>query len=163
MTIADTDRLEITASFTEADITKIKKSAPATVTFDALAGESASGKVTSIDQTPTTENNVTRYGVHVSLTDTPDGIRLGQTSQVQVTVGQAENVLYVPSAAVRTAGGRSTVTVVQNGAQVTKVVQTGLSGDQGTEIKSGLTEGESVVITTTTGTGGGDQGGGMRP
>jgi macrolide-specific efflux system membrane fusion protein len=98
----------------------------------------------------------------VALTDSPDGVRLGQTSQVQVTVGQAENVLYVPTAAVRTAGGRSTVTVVQNGAQVTKVVQTGLSGDQGTEIKSGLAEGESVVITATTGTGGG-QGGGMRP
>jgi macrolide-specific efflux system membrane fusion protein len=151
MTIADTGHLEVGASFTEEDVTKIKKGQPATITFDALPDETASGKVSSIDQTSTTSDNVVRYGVRVALLDAPDGVRLGQTTSVQVTTGKAENVLYVPSNAVRTAGGRSTVTVVdKNGAQVTRTVTTGLSGDQGTEIKSGLTAGESVVINTTT-------------
>ncbi|WP_246178309.1 efflux RND transporter periplasmic adaptor subunit [Actinomadura decatromicini] len=154
MTIADTSHLEVGASFTEADITKIKKGRPATITFDALPGVTASGAVTAIDQTSTTENNVVRYGVRIALTERPDGVRLGQTSQVQVTTGKAENVLYVPAAAVRTAGGRSTVTVVANGTQTVKTVQTGLTGDQGTEITSGLAEGESVLITTTTGSSG---------
>ncbi|SEG69413.1 membrane fusion protein, macrolide-specific efflux system [Thermomonospora echinospora] len=157
LTIAATSRLEMTASFTEADIVKIKKGRPATVTFDALPDVTASGKVASIDQTSTTTDNVVQYGVRISLADPPSGLRLGQTGKVTVVTGQADDVLYVPAAAVRTAGGRSTVTVVQNGQRTTTVVETGLSGDQGVEIRSGLSEGTTVLLNTTT-TGGGSGG-----
>jgi macrolide-specific efflux system membrane fusion protein len=61
----------------------------------------------------------------------------------------------VPTAAVRTAGGQSTVTVLSGGKQVAKQVRTGVQGDQGTEIKSGLNEGDQVVIAATGGTTGG--------
>ena len=114
-----------------------------------------SGKVTAIDQTSTTSNNVVQYGVTVSLTDPPSGLRIGATATVRVTTANAENVLYVPTAAVRTAGGQSTVTVLDGGKQVPKRVQVGVQGDQGTEIKSGLNEGDQVVIASLTGTGGG--------
>lgn len=138
------------------------------MTFDALPDVTASGTVASIDQTSTTTDNVVRYGVRISLTDPPSELRLGQTGKVTVTTGKAENVLYVPTAAVRTAGGRSTVTVVRDGRRTTTVVETGLSGDQGVEIKSGLSEGATVLLNTTTGGGssgrtrfGGMPGGGM--
>ena len=72
----------------------------------------------------------------------------------QVVTGQAQDVLLVPSAAVTTAGGQSTVTVVQNGQQVSTPVEVGLEGDQFTEITSGLSEGDEVVIATATDTGG---------
>jgi macrolide-specific efflux system membrane fusion protein len=63
-------------------------------------------------------------------------------------VAKADSALYVPSTAVHTAGGQSTVTVMQGGKQVARTVQTGITGDQGVEIKSGLTAGEQVVLTT---------------
>ncbi|GAB3986672.1 hypothetical protein GCM10029978_102800 [Actinoallomurus acanthiterrae] len=156
MTIADTAKLVVTGNFTEADVAKVKKGQQAAVTFDAVQNAQAAGKVTQIDQTATTSNNVVQYGVTVSLTHPPTGLRIGATATVRVTTARAENVLYVPTAAVRTAGGRSTVTVLQGGKQAIRLVQTGVQGDQGTQITSGLGDGDQVVITSTatTGTGG---------
>jgi membrane fusion protein, macrolide-specific efflux system len=156
ITIADTAKLVVTGNFTEVDVAKLKKGQEATVTFDAFRNAQASGKVTGIDQTATTSNNVVQYGVTVSLTDPPAGLRIGATATVRVTTARAQDVLYVPTAAVRTAGGRSTVTVLQNGEQTQRPVQTGVQGDQGTEITSGLRDGDQVMITSTAtaGTGG---------
>ena len=155
MTIADTGKLQIKGEFTETDVAKVKKGQQASVTFDAMQGTRASGKVSGIDQTSTTSNNVVQYGVTVSLSDPPSGLRIGATATVQVITANAQNVLYVPTAAVRTAGGQSTVTVLSGGKRVPKVVQTGVQGDQGTEIKSGLNEGDQVVIADASGTTGG--------
>jgi membrane fusion protein, macrolide-specific efflux system len=154
ITVADTGKLAVTGNFTEADTTKLKIGQPATITFDALTGVTAAGKVAAIDMSSTTTNNVVQYGVTISLTSKPAGLRLGQTTSVQVTVSKAADVLYVPTAAVRTVGGQSTVTILQNGKQVIKTVEIGVKGDQGTEIKSGLTLGDRVVLASATGTGG---------
>lgn len=156
ITIADTGKLQIKGEFTETDVAKVKKGQQASVTFDAMQGTRASGKVSAIDQTSTTSNNVVQYGVTVALNDPPSGLRIGATATVQVITANAQNVLFVPTAAVRTAGGQSTVTVLSGGKQVPKPVQTGVQGDQGTEIKSGLSEGDQVVIANAAGgTGGG--------
>lgn len=156
ITLADTGKLQVKGAFTESDVAKVRKGQQATVTFDAMQGTRATGKVSQIDQTSTTSNNVVQYGVTVSLTDPPAGLRIGATATVQVITASAQNVLYVPTAAVRTAGGQSTVTVLSDGKQVPKRVQTGVEGDQGTEITSGLNEGDQVVIASTSGgTGGG--------
>ncbi|GAA4509703.1 hypothetical protein GCM10023191_071210 [Actinoallomurus oryzae] len=159
--LADPGRLEVTGEFTESDATKLKTGQSATVSFDALTGVTATGEVTQIDMSPTTSNNVVQYGATVELTDPPSSLRLGQTATVRVTTASAENVLYVPAAAVKTAGGQSTVTVQQGGKQVARQVRIGVSGDQGTEIKSGLNEGDEVVITTTSSSGSSGSSGGF--
>ncbi|MGI5154303.1 efflux RND transporter periplasmic adaptor subunit [Microbispora sp. CA-102843] len=157
--IADPARLRIVGNFTEADVSRIKVGQAATVSFDALAGVTAAGKVTVVDPQPQTNNNVVQYAVTISLTDVPSTVRLGQTATVQVTVGKADDVLTVASSAVTTAGGQTTVTVLENGKQVVKRVEVGLKGDTTTEIKSGLQEGDQVVRpqASTTGGGGGIQ------
>jgi macrolide-specific efflux system membrane fusion protein len=157
--LADPAKLKVTGEFTESDAIKLKTGQSATVTFDALSGVTATGTVSAIDMSPTTNNNVVQYGATITLAKRPASIRLGQTTTVQVTTSTAQNVLYVPTAAVRTAGGQSTVTVQQGGKQVVKRVEAGVQGDQGTEIKSGLNEGDEVVIVTATGTGTGGAGG----
>ncbi|WP_329255579.1 HlyD family efflux transporter periplasmic adaptor subunit [Actinoallomurus sp. NBC_01490] len=159
--LADPSRLEVAGEFTESDATKLKTGQSATVSFDALTGVTATGEVTQIDMSPTTSDNVVQYGATVELTDPPSSLRLGQTATVRVTTASAENVLYVPAAAVKTAGGQSTVTVQQGGKQVVEQVRIGVSGDQGTEIKSGLNEGDEVVITTTSSSGGSGSSGGF--
>jgi macrolide-specific efflux system membrane fusion protein len=155
--LADPSKLKVTGEFTESDAIKLKIGQSADVTFDALSGVTATGKVTEIDMSPTTNNNVVQYGATITLSNKPSAIRLGQTTTVQVTTSTAQNVLYVPTAAVRTAGGQSTVTVQQGGTQVVKRVQIGVQGGQGTEIKSGLNEGDEVVISTAAGGSNGSQ------
>ncbi|MEU7913553.1 efflux RND transporter periplasmic adaptor subunit [Microbispora bryophytorum] len=153
--IADPAHLRIVGNFTEADVSRIKVGQAATVSFDALTGVTAAGKVTVVDPQPQTNNNVVQYAGTISLTGVPSTVRLGQTATVQVTVGKADDVLTVASSAVTTAGGQTTVTVLENGRQVVKRVEVGLKGDITTEIKSGLQEGDQVVRPQASTTGGG--------
>ena len=163
--LADLTRMQVTAPFAEADATKLKEKQVATVTWNALSGTSQSGKVVTIDPSATTANNVVTYGVTLSLDKVPTGAKVGQTVSVSVVTGSAENAVFVNSAAITTVGNRHSVTVVTNGQQETRQVEIGLVGDQATQITSGATVGEQLVVTTastTTGSGtGGLQGGGL--
>jgi membrane fusion protein, macrolide-specific efflux system len=56
-------------------------------------------------------------------------------------------VLYVPATAISAGpSGTSQVTVRSGSADTTQTVTVGLDGDQGTQITSGLTAGETVVL-----------------
>ncbi|OUC78450.1 efflux RND transporter periplasmic adaptor subunit, partial [Streptosporangium minutum] len=157
--LADTRKLQLVGSFTESDITKLKVGQKASIRFDALTGVTGAGKVTQIQPTAATSNNVVQYPVTISFTEVPDEVRLGQTATVEVVVEQAENVLAVSSTVISTAGGRSTVTVLRDGRQVPTQVEVGVKGDTLTEIKSGLGEGDQIVRPAATGTT--QQGGGL--
>ncbi|MEV0231385.1 HlyD family efflux transporter periplasmic adaptor subunit [Nonomuraea sp. NPDC050786] len=155
--IADTGKLQLVGSFTESDAGKLKQGQEATVTFDALPGVTATGKVTQIDPVASTSNNVVQYPVTVTFAKVPGQVRLGQTATVEVVVGRADNVITVPSTAVSTSGGQTTVTLLQNGRQTRTPVEVGVQGTSLTEIKSGVSEGDQLVPpVTTTGTTGGN-------
>ncbi|MEV8630574.1 biotin/lipoyl-binding protein [Streptosporangium sp. NPDC051023] len=157
--LADTRKLQLVGTFTESDITKLKVGQTASISFDALTGVTATGKVTQIQPTAATSNNVVQYPVTISFTEVPSEVRLGQTATVKVVVGQAENALAIPSTVVSTTAGRTTVTVLRNGGQVPVQVELGVKGDALTEITSGLAEGDQVVRPALTGTT--QQGGGF--
>ncbi|WP_319805748.1 efflux RND transporter periplasmic adaptor subunit [Dactylosporangium fulvum] len=156
--LADLTKLQINASFAEADATKLKAGQVADVTWSALAGTRATGKVSTVSPTATTSNNVNSYAVVITLDSLPEGVRLGQSTTAVVTVAEAQGVVRIPSTALRTAGGQRTVTVQVNGKNEERQVEVGLTGGGFVEVKSGLTAGEQVVVTTTTnstsGTGG---------
>jgi macrolide-specific efflux system membrane fusion protein len=153
MQIADLTKMEIDASFAEADATKLTVGMPADVTWNALTGATATGKVASIDPTATTTNNVVSYGVVVDLTTLPKGIRIGESTNVVVTTASKQNVLAVPSTAVTGVGSTGVVTVYNNGVTSRQRVGIGLVGDTLTEITSGLQAGQLVVLPSVTSNG----------
>ncbi|MER7499556.1 biotin/lipoyl-binding protein [Nonomuraea pusilla] len=171
--LADPAKLRIVGSFTESDVARLRKGQTAAITFDALPGVTAAGKVTQIQPVATTSDNVVQYPVTVTFAEAPAQVRLGQTATVEVEVGRAENVVAVPSTAVSTSGGQPTVTLLRDGRQVRTPVEVGVRGGALTEITSGVSEGDLIVPpATTTGTtgngprqggfgGGGFPGGGM--
>jgi multidrug efflux pump subunit AcrA (membrane-fusion protein) len=77
-------------------------------------------------------------------------LKSGMGVTVTLNITLSSNVLIVPSAAIKTVGGQSYV-VVQNadGTTTNQIVTTGNSDYTNTEITSGLTEGEKVVVSTT--------------
>jgi membrane fusion protein, macrolide-specific efflux system len=162
--LADLTQMQIGTYFAEVDATRLKAGQAATVTWSALTGARTTGKLTSISPTATVQNNVNSYLVLVSLDKLPDGIRIGQTVTASVIVGEADGVLRLPTAAVRSVGGRFVVQLASGG---TVPVQVGVQGDTFDEITGGLTEGQLVVIprqtstTGTNGTGGFGGGGGI--
>jgi membrane fusion protein, macrolide-specific efflux system len=149
--LADLTKMQVSASFAEADATKLKADQTATVVWSALAGARAQGRIATISPTATTQNNVNSYGVTITLDSLPDGIRIGQTTTVSVLVAQSDDVIRVPVAAVRTSGNAHTVDVVgADGSHETRRVEVGVQGDQFVEITSGLDVGERVALNTAT-------------
>ncbi|MER7006606.1 efflux RND transporter periplasmic adaptor subunit [Dactylosporangium sp. NPDC000555] len=148
--LADLSKLQIDASFAESDATKLKAGQTAGITWSALSGTRATGKVSTIAPTATTSNNVNSYAVVITLDSLPDGVRLGQSTTAVVTVAEAQNVLRIPSAALRTAGGQRTVTVQVNGQNEERQVEVGITGGGFVEVKSGLRADDQVVVTTRT-------------
>jgi macrolide-specific efflux system membrane fusion protein len=159
VTIADVSQLTMTANIAEADIASVTVGQVASVTFPAMTATTATAKVTAISPIATASNSVVTYATTITLDSIPKGLRLGQTADVTITTASsAAASLYVPTAAITTAAdGTSTVKVVSAaGTTTTKTVKLGIVGDTGTEVTSGLSLGQTVVIGTvaaTTGTG----------
>ena len=153
--LSSMSNLQVTTMVAEADAAKVALGQSATVTFPALT-TSTKGTVTAMDLASTVTNNVVEYGVTVTLDSPPTGLRLGQTASVSITTGTKASVLYVPSSSITTLGPLKTVTLRKAGKDTATTVQTGFVGDSGTEVTSGLAEGDVVVLSASSaGTGGG--------
>ena len=165
--LTDVNLLDVKAGFAEADAAKVKVGQAATVTFDALPGQTVNGTVLSIDVNQTLVSNVVTYYAHIGLTSPPADIKPGMTASVSVVLDKRENVVTLPTSAVTARGNTATVTVRDSsGKESTRSIAVGLRGDNAVEIVSGLQAGETVVtkVTSATGTGtsnfGGRGGGG---
>ena len=93
-------------------------------------------------------------------------LREGLTVTVSILVDEKTDVLLVPNSAITRREAQSYVQVVPaDGAPEERAIQTGISDWQYTEVTSGLSEGEQVVVpqgtTTTTTTQQGQRGGPM--
>jgi multidrug efflux pump subunit AcrA (membrane-fusion protein) len=161
-TIVTPNSFEVKVGFPESDAVKVQVGQATVTTLDALPGTSMAGTVLSIDQTATVTSNVVTYDALVSVNNAPSTAKSGMTANVTVTTLSKDNVLQVPTAAVQTQAGTSYVNKLVNGQSVQTEVATGLQGDSSTEITSGLSQGDQVVIDTgsiaaaaRTGTGGG--------
>jgi len=150
MTITNLDALTVKAGFAETDAAKLQIGQPAAISFNALTSTQAAGTVSQIDVNSTLVSNVVTYFATVAITKVPPGVKPGMTASVTVTVDRREGVLNLPSAAVRGSGTTGTVTVMTGKTQTTETVGVGLRGDTNTEITSGLKEGDTVVLPSST-------------
>jgi HlyD family secretion protein len=153
-----TKSMKVVISLNEVDAAKIAVGNKATLVFDAIDGLTMEGTVYEIDVLGTVNNGVVSYGVNISFDSTDDRIKAGMTTSVSISTGSASDTLAVSSAAISSSNGKSYVLVpISNttGNSTTDKstlkeieVQTGLSGDTLTEIKSGLSEGATYVSGT---------------
>jgi macrolide-specific efflux system membrane fusion protein len=146
--IANTSKMTMTVPFSESDVGKLKVGQAATVTPDALSGVELGAHVTAISPTATTSSGVVSYDATLTLDQSDSSVKAGMSASAAVIVGQAQGVT-VPNAAVSGTGSLATVTVQSNGTRSQQQVVVGLRGNSRTQIVSGLTAGEQVVIVTT--------------
>jgi multidrug efflux pump subunit AcrA (membrane-fusion protein) len=137
----------VKVGFPEADAGKVAAGQPVDLSIDSLTGQRLTGTVTEIDTTSTVVSNVVTYNAIVSFDSVPAAVKPGMTASVSVITASKDNVVSVPSAAISTSGGQSTVTVLNAGKDETRPVVTGLKGDGTTEIASGLNDGDQVVMS----------------
>jgi multidrug efflux pump subunit AcrA (membrane-fusion protein) len=146
-TLLDLDHMVVKVGFPEADAGKISAGQPVTLSIDALVGQRLTGTVSEIDTVSTVVSNVVTYNSIISFDSAPAAVKPGMTASVSVVTASKDNVIAVPSAAISTSGGNSTVTVRTNGKDEVRSVETGLKGDGTTEIVSGLNDGDQVVMS----------------
>jgi len=146
----DAATYEVTADVVESDISSIKVGQDADVTVDSI-GADLTGKVTSIAPTAASSSSstsVVSYAVTIDVTSPPKTLRSGMTSNITITTASAPQVLSVPAAAIRGTNGNYSVLVLVNGTPQAQPVEVGLMTSSLVEIKSGLNEGDEVVIGT---------------
>jgi HlyD family secretion protein len=103
LTMADLNLVQVSTPIDETDIGKIQAGQRATVTVDAYPNHPFQGNVLKIEPKDTVQQNVTMFPVRIRI-DNRDGLlRPGMNSDVEIHVGQAEQALAVPNAALRTA------------------------------------------------------------
>jgi hypothetical protein len=140
--------MTMTVAFSESDVGKLKVGQTATVTPDALSGVELGAHVTAISPVGTTSSNVVSYNVTLTLDQKDSSVKPGMSASAAVIVSQAQGV-SVPNAAVTGTGSLATVTVLRNGKQTQQQVAVGLRGDSRTQIESGLSAAQQIVIKTT--------------
>jgi multidrug efflux pump subunit AcrA (membrane-fusion protein) len=146
--IVNTSKMTMTVAFSESDVGKLKVGQTATVTPDALSGVELGAHVTAISPVGTTSSNVVSYNATLTLNQKDSSLKPGMSASAAVIVSQAQGVT-VPNAAVSGTGSLATVTVLRNGKETQQQVAVGLRGGTRTQIVSGLSAGEQVVIKTT--------------
>lgn len=137
---------EIEVSIPESDIVKIKLGQPVTATLDAYSDEvKFKGSVIFIEPAQTVIQDVVYYKVKIALDKTDYEIKSGMTANVDIETAKRENVLIIPQRAVLS-NGEKKVRVLADGVIKDVVVETGIKGEEGLEILSGLKEGEKIVV-----------------
>jgi multidrug efflux pump subunit AcrA (membrane-fusion protein) len=148
--LTDVSSLNVNVGFAESDAVNVKVGQPATVSFSALPNVTLPGSVTSISSTSTVVSNVVTYNATIGLSQSDPSVKPGMTASVTVITSEKDNVLHVPSSAVRGTGTTGTVTVMNGKRQTTVPVGIGVRGDTDYEITTGLTAGQTVVTSTST-------------
>ena len=114
----------------------------------------------------TVSSGVVSYGVKIAFDVQDDRVKPGMSLSVAIITESKQNVLLVPSSAVKTSNGSSFVEILVNGTPQRTAVTTGSSSDTMIEITDGLAEGDSVVTQTvssaSTTQSSGQQGGAMQ-
>ncbi|MDX6440809.1 MAG: hypothetical protein QOE43_538 [Gaiellaceae bacterium] len=157
VTLIGLSSMQVNAAFAESDVAKLAVGQPATVTISALGSAQLAAHIAAINPVASSSSSVVQYTVTFALDRANKQLKPGMTASVAVTIAEKDNVVQVPTAAVTGSGQSARVTVQKNGVSQTVPVVAGLAGDSSTEIVSGLTPGQTYVISTTvartTGTG----------
>lgn len=146
----------VDASVDDTQIAQVQNGDQATIAPEG-ATSVVYGTVGSVGLIASTTSGVSTFPVTINITGNPAGLYAGTSANVSIIVKELQNVLVVPTRALRFSGGQVQVQVEQGSQIVTRNVTVGTTSGAETQIVSGLSAGDRVVVPTirsTTGTSG---------
>ncbi|MEK7069158.1 MAG: efflux RND transporter periplasmic adaptor subunit [Patescibacteria group bacterium] len=170
-------------SLNEVDVAHVEIGDRATFSFDAIEDLTLTGKVVEIDSVGTVSQNVVSYKMKIGFDTQDTRVKPGMTVNASIQTDTRQDILLVPSSAVKTQNDVSVVQMFEPALANTDSSQgalsetaprqvevtIGIADDTNVEIRSGLEEGQQIVtrIITRTATtniapaanGGGNRGG----
>ncbi len=157
----DLTDMRVIADIDEADIGGVKEGQRVTFTVDAFPDDRFEGAVTQVRQQATTSSNVVTYEVVISAPNQDLKLKPGLTANVTIFTLEKNDVLAVPAKALRFMPNEALLQKGQTIADVeapTKVwtmegstfqahkVEVGTTNGMLTEIVSGISEGQEVLV-----------------
>ena len=166
VTIADLSKMKIKPEISEGDITKVKAGQEVSFTILSDSQTVYHSVIDSVDpaNTTITDSSSTSSSTNSSssssttsaiyyyanvLIDNPDRtLRIGMTTENNIKIANAKDVLLISNMAIQKRDGKSVVNILNDKNQPEqREVETGVQNDFHTEIKSGLNEGEKVIVS----------------
>ena len=143
-TVDSTSDMEITASVSEALVSKLSVGGKVNVAISS-AGKEFQASISSVDRSANPQTHL--YGVTIQIpSGSASGLLSGMFADITFYTDTQNNVVVIPTEAIQTGiDGQYVYTVDSNNLAHKITVETGLVGDGVTEITSGLTGGEKLV------------------
>ena len=175
----DLTKMQVNANVSESDIGAAREGQATTFSVDAYPDRTFAGTVVQVRNAPLNVQNVITYDVVIAADNTDLALRPGMTANVEIVTGRRDDVLRVPTAALRfrpsadelgavtvapASGGVATappsgsVASASGGAQVWRLadgrpspvaVEAGLADESYTEVLSGPLAEDDRVIVAT--------------
>lgn len=157
--VADLKKMLIKPEISEGDITKLKKGQEVEFTILSLPEKVYKAKIDSIDPATTTltddeyeesasDTEAVYYYANVIVDNKDNNLRIGMTTTNTIKVAEAKDVITIPTNALYKKGDKYYVrTLGEKEVVEEKEVKIGINDDMNTEIKSGLKEGEKLILT----------------
>jgi HlyD family secretion protein len=142
--IIGTQSFEVTGTLSSTQVASVKVGDAAGVQVDGTDG-TIDGTVSQVGPVQSDASGYT-YPVVVALPSSATGLFTGSTANVVIATGAVSDVVAVPTSAVQSLASRSYVEMLSNGTLTRKLIKVGMVGDTYTQVLSGLTPGQSVVL-----------------
>ena len=141
------DRLIVKAQVDETDIGKISDGQKVSLALDAYPNKEIKGIVEHIAYESQTINNVNIYEVDVIPASIPSFFKSGMSASAKFILSNKTDALLIPSEAIKKSKGGSYVVIEDKDKKATPLqVEVGTDDGTNTEILSGLSEGNTVII-----------------
>lgn len=151
LTIPDMKKMAVRVRIHESYIKRVQKGLKAKVQVDAFPEDILNGEVTKVSVIPDSGSrwmnpDLKVYPTVVSITDEREWLKPGMSAKVEIMVNRLTNVLYIPLQAVTVVGGKQVCFVQGPLSTEMRVIEVGDFNDEFIEVKSGLKEGEKVLL-----------------
>lgn len=148
ITLSDLTKLQVSADIDEIDVANVSAGQKVQFTLDAFPGQTFTGTVQTISPGPVQKQGSTIYPALINFATAPKvQIRPGMAANLSITSSSKDNIIVVPTRAIRLVGPNKYVDLVTGNNQTTATqVQTGVSDGSNTEIISGLQAGQQIKV-----------------
>lgn len=145
--IGKEDKVVAEIVVSQEDITKIEEGQEVKISVSAFIDAKFTGKVKSLNLKPNTQGNSTSYSVAVEIDKNDYRLLDGMTVSAQFIVKEVKDVIMLSNKAITLKDGKQIVNLKQeDGTRKEVEITTGFSDGKNTEILSGLSEGDVVVV-----------------
>jgi membrane fusion protein (multidrug efflux system) len=142
--IVNMDQVKVVVHVIEKDFAKIKLNQRAEVAVDAYPDEKFSGRVTLIS--PTISPTTRTASVEITIPNRDHRLKPGMFAQVDVIISKKDDAILIPAYAVIEQSELRKVMTVVDGKANSRLIELGADQGELVEIRSGLRQGDSLIV-----------------